>query len=127
MTEYTSAIATAKRLIDKKGASVTWRKFNIDAGAEDWLEVPEGTPFTDYTVKMVLLPYEGAGRYVISVLQGSFDVPTYDLYGLMAQVPFSPVKRDLIISTAHGELQPEKITPLCPADEVVLYILGLKG
>lgn len=126
MTEYTSAIATAKRLIGKKGANVTWRKFNVADGVEDWLEIPEGTPFEDFTVKMVILPYEG-NRYAISVLQNSADVPTYDLYGLMAQVPFTPVKRDLIISTAHGELQPQKITPLCPADEVVLYILGLVG
>lgn len=123
MTEYTQAIATATRLIAKKGELCTWRQFDIDNGDQDWNETSAG--FTDYPVRIVFLPYGRTVAALLAQLNGT-TVERLSLYGLMAPVPFTPKLRDLIISV-RGELRPVTMDILQPADEVVLYTLGIEA
>ena len=123
MAEYDNAIATAKRLIDRKGVSSVWRKFNVVNGAEDWNEA--GAGHTDYSVKIVYLPYNRETASLIAKLAGLTDLSTYNLYGLMAPVTFTPALRDLVISPVYGELRPVRLDILAPGAQIVLYTIGL--
>lgn len=125
MGEYDGAIATATRLIARKGADVVWRKFTVTDGSEDWNEA--GSEHTDFTVKMVILPYNRETASLLAKLANMSDVPVYNMYGLMAPVPFTPVMRDLVISPIFGELRPQRLDILAPGDAIVLYTIGLQA
>lgn len=123
MTVYDVQIANARRAIERKGGLATWRKFNITAGTHDWNEGSGATPFTDYPVRVVVLPYD---LQSVSTLVIDGAVRRLTNYALLAAQDFVPDLRDLLI-TPLGEYKPVRIDVLAPDFAAILYTIGLEG
>ncbi len=122
MTEYTSAIASALRMIGKKGDACTWRQYAIDPGATDWTE-DETSTFTDYPVSIAFFPYET--RTGLTFQQVAGDVTTVTEWALMGAVAFTPGIRDLIIRSNGETVKPAGLGRLKPGAEIVLWQIGI--
>jgi hypothetical protein len=123
MTVYDAQIASARSAIERKGGLATWRKFSVTAGTHDWNEGSGTTPFTDYQVRVVVLPYDLESASTL-IIDGA--VRRLTNYALLAAQDFVPDIRDLLI-TALGEYKPVKIDVLAPDFAPILYTIGLEG
>lgn len=123
MSEYDRAIATAQRLIAKKGMSVTWKQLTNGTPADpDKPWRPGATEHTDKTVNIVFFPYNRENQKFLALLTGT-EVPKGEEYGLMGAVDFTPTLKDTIVR--NGEtLAVETINLLAPAGDPVLYTIG---
>lgn len=123
MGEYDRAIATAQRLIAKKGMSVTWEQQTngtpTDPG-KPWR--PSGAAPTEKTVNIVFLPYNRENQQFLSMLAGT-EVPKGNEYGLMGAVDFEPNLKDTVVRGTQ-RLGIETIDRLAPNGQVVLYTIG---
>lgn len=123
MTVYTRFIATANRLIDKYGMQVTWSKdvlTPVDV-TKPWLgstNVP-----TDYTPTIAFIPANG-NMYGMEKYRSQIQAGELSLFGLMAPQEFEPELSDTLVR--DGDTQVIKwIDEIKPADETVLYIVGI--
>lgn len=120
MGEYDRAIATAKRLIEKKGQTVQWRKNTGEAGSEPW-KSQRPAAGTLPEVKIVFFPPDEGSRRTLQQITG-VELPRADEYGLMAAVPFSPQAGDAVLRAGIGSAV-VGVSPLAPGGDVVLYTL----
>lgn len=99
---FARQIATAKKLIKRNGALVTWRQIAPGVG-ENPAKPAVGTP-TNYPVFMAFFPTgELSLRSTLSMLLGT-EIPSGRLYGLMGAVPFTPGMKDTVLGTPFGDL-----------------------
>ncbi len=121
MAEYDRMISTAKRLITKKGAMITWRQvINVPNPSKPWETIQQTI---DHTVPMVILPLDYQGREFLRTLNN--DVPVGDDYGLIPAVEFDPAVSDTVI--AHGKTyQVNTVNLIAPNGQKVLYTVTFK-
>lgn len=125
MSQYSQPIASALRLIAKKGELCTWRQYTMEPGSTDWNE-DEASPFVDYSVSIVFLPYDSrTATFTFQQIDG--DVTRITEYALMGAVPFTPAIRDSIIRSDGTVIKPAGLDRLKPATEVILYTIGIVG
>lgn len=119
-TEYQRQIATAKRMIAKKGAAVTWRSITdpTPVVGQPWKDGTSGD--VDYDVKILFLP--AGQRLKFAALAAGNDIPEGVELGYMASVDFVPSVRDSIIR-GGVELRVTSIDPLQPDGTPILYEL----
>ena len=117
MTEYTSAIALASRLIIKKGRTITLRRLNETPAANEW---DKGSVANDdHPVKGVFL-----GRMKID-RDGTLVRSESDTLLIAAlNLTIVPVTADVILdgSTQFSILT---VDELKPGDEEIMYTLGI--
>lgn len=122
MGEYDRQIATAKRLIKKKGQGVTWR--SIENGAPPDASKPWKTSTStnlDNLVDIVFLPVSRENKRFIQALGGT-EVSTGFLLGYMAAVDFEPSIKDVVIRNGE-QLEVLNIDIVAPNGDPILYIL----
>lgn len=115
MAEYDSAIALAKRLIDRKGRVVNVRKSNATAPdpSKPW-EVEEN-PEINFSARAVVVPIES--RYV----DGKTTLVTdKQMYLASADATF-PVTVDCRVMDKGYENQVIRVDLLEPGEQAVLY------
>lgn len=127
MGVFDRQIATAKRLIEKNGQTINW--VQRPAGTVDpdtpWLPTV-GVPVT-YTPRIVFLPRSRLNYQLIRALNPNApEVPGGTLYGLMAQVSFTPSKDDVVVR-AGVEYRMIGIDPLSPNGEIILYTIDFSA
>lgn len=122
MGVFDRQIATAKRLITKNGAPMTWRTFADGALPDPSMPWKPGAAVpANHGVHIVMLPENRLGYEWIKYLVGS-DVPEGNGYGLMYAVPFTPSLNDTVVAPDGRELKPTSIDPLAPnITEIILY------
>lgn len=123
MGEYDRAVATAERLIAKKGRIVQWAKpVAADPDAKPWKpqDDPDAEPVPPFEPKIVFFPPGEGSRATLQQITGT-EVPTASEYGLMAgSVPFTPEIGDIV--TRDGEALPVVgVATLRPAETAVLH------
>lgn len=120
MAEYDSAIALAKRLIDKKGRTVTVRKPNVAPTDTDkpW-DVQENPPLT-FDAKAVVVPMES--RYV----DGSTVLLTDKLMYVAAADATFPITTDCRVADRGYENQIIMVDTLEPGEQAVLYTVAVR-
>lgn len=124
MTEYSSAIASAKRVIAKKGDACVWRQYTVADGNNAWTENEATATFIDYPVRVVFLPYDSRTTgFTFQHVEG--DVTTFTSYALMGAVAFTPRLRDTIIRSDGTMVKPMGLDMLKPGAEIVLWQIGL--
>lgn len=119
MAEYDSAIALAKKLIDKKGRQINVRRTTLVDGPNP-LDPPTQTN-TDYPVRAVFLDYEQSliNETLIKVGDQRCLIPAID-------VPISISTADLIIDgSSVYSIKNDGI--LKPGDQVIIYDLQVRG
>ena len=124
MTEYTSAIDLAARLIIKKGRQVLVRHLETDAQLVDpnrpW-DKPEPLP-SDISTKVVFIDYE------LKFIDGQ-TIKTKDKQGYMFAkgAPFKPTNKDKVYDKIDKKWwNIMEVETIAPGDEDVLYILQLR-
>lgn len=123
MGEYDRAIATAQRLIAKKGMSVTWeQRANGEPADPDKPWRPAAAEPTNKTVSIVFLPYNRENQKFLSLLAGT-EVPRGEEYGLMGAVDFEPTLKDTVLRGSQ-RLGVETIDVLAPSGQPILYTIG---
>ncbi len=123
MGEYDHAIATAQRLIAKKGQTVTWqvRENGVSVDAETpWK--PEDAPVVEHQVSIVFLPYNRSNYEFLKMMTGT-EVAVGKTYGLMGAVGFDPVLKDTIVRDGES-MGVATIDVLAPNGQPVLYTIG---
>lgn len=102
MGVFDRQVATAIRLINKNGATVTWRKM-VPATGDNPAKPGAGTPL-DFSVKICFFPNNELSLLTtLNMLKGT-EVPSGRVYGLMASVPFIPALVDTLVGTPYGDL-----------------------
>lgn len=122
MSRFSSAIATAARLIAKNGQTVTWRRV-IDGGADDatpWK--PSAADLQDTDVSMVFLPENRVGFEFLALLRGT-EVPQTKVVGLMAAQDFVPTLKDVVIRDGVP-MALRYIDVLAPDGAPIFYTIG---
>lgn len=126
MTEYTSAIATATRLVDKKGRSVTVQKLNVSASdpSKPWQGQNTQTVDASEPARAVFVPPSGSGfgRDLIS----EDNIKRVEQVALIAQTPNDIQDYDAILDTDGSLWSVVFVQVLKPGDEIVLYAFGVK-
>ena len=126
MAEYDRPIASAKRMIAKKGQTVFWRQI-ADAVATDenapW-KVGQASGINN-TVKIVFLPVRRQNLESFGYVAGT-EVPKGAVYALMAAVPFEPNLKDVVIRDGV-ELRIANIEKLAPNGQAILYKILFKS
>lgn len=123
MGVYDRQIATAKRLIAAKGQSVIWRQLTDGNPADSDKPWNAGeTRKKDHTVSIVFLPDTRSGYEMLRAM-GVTEVPKGNMIGLMAQVPFTPALKDIVLRDGVP-VAIRTITPLAPNGENILYTVG---
>lgn len=125
MARYDSAIATAKRLIQKDGQTVTWSKSALTPIDPDQPWLGDTSVVTNYTPFVCFVPASGGFYTLIQYLKGT-EVPKTGTYGLMAPQAFMPEITDLVMRN-NSPLKIATIDTLQPNEQVVLHILGLEA
>lgn len=124
MGQFDRAIATAKRLIEKNGQVVTWRKTEDGTapdGSKPWK--PGTTVVTDYPVSIVFLPESRVGYEFLAMLANT-EVPKGKLTGLMAAPSgFVPTLKDVVVRGSET-LGLRSLDPLAPNGDVIIYTIG---
>lgn len=123
MTVYARQIASAKRLIEKKGAKVTWRK---PADASQDADKPwnaEPNPPQDFPVSIAF--FDDGGRAFASLMKGT-DLPTGYELGYMPAVTFEPGVGDDVIRNGEA-LRVAYVKPLQPDGTPILYVVGFEN
>lgn len=127
MTEYTSAINLAARLIIKKGREVVFHYRNSASSADPNPERPEdkAAPVVQtQTLKMVFIGYEQKAINGTDIITGDQQVYMFAKGTLRA-----PTRKDLIFETAkHGgeAWNIVEVETIKPGEEDVLYILQVR-
>lgn len=124
MGEYDRQVATAKRLIAKKGQDVTWKSLEDGAPSDPskpWR--PSAATSTEHTVKIAFLPVDRRGDETRRYREGT-AVPEGSLLGYMAQVDFTPALKDVIVRDGE-ELTVLNFDLIAPNGTPILYILEL--
>ena len=122
MAIYDRQIATATRLIEKYGQTITWRKVGIltpDA-TQPW-ENTNGTT-VDYSPKMVFIS-KWRDQILLKYLKGT-DIPTGDITGLMATQSFIPAINDTIVRGSDNYVVKD-INTVSPNGTAILYVVTL--
>lgn len=119
MSEYDRAIATAARLIKKKGMIVTWRKLARTPDAQKPWNATQAAP-VDTNVSMVFVRKSGSLSEAIQNLLRNTEVNVGSQRGLIAAVPFVPDLTDQVIRNGVT-LVIKGIEPLAPAGIAVMY------
>lgn len=124
MGTFDRQIATAKRLITKYGAPMTWRVMVDGAPVDpDMPWKPTEATTTEYPVHIVMLPETRIGYEWVRYLVGT-EIPEGSGYGLMYAVPFIPSLKDTVIAPDGSEMKPSTIDPLQPnLTEIIMYTL----
>lgn len=130
--DYARLTATAQRLINKAGRSVTWRQFG-DPVAQDpnqpWIAAPDATP-TDFPGTYVaFLPVGTANPFLVG-MKAALDVPAGSVSALVAGNPlFVPTLTDVCITTDElgvvETLRVIKLETIRPSDQSVLHTMVL--
>lgn len=116
---FESQIETAKRLIEKNGELVIWRQVrNTVNENQPWK--PVAPVPVDNEVTIVFLPRERVDTQLIRATSES--IPIGSVYGLMAQVDFSPSAKDVVIRGGK-EIRINAIDPLAPNGTPIIYTI----
>lgn len=116
------AIATAKRLIDKNGQSVVWRKpAPADPTAKPWRDVRDGEP-TDTPVKIVWVTPKFLQTMAFLINDKGTDVPKGVEQALMAAQTFEPELTDRVV-IGGVEWSLFRVDPVKPNGTPILYRL----
>jgi hypothetical protein len=117
MTEYTSAINLASRLIIKKGRTVTLRRFDETPGAQPW--DPPTVVNDDHSIKAVFLGKMKQDR------DGTLIQSDEELVLVAAKdLTIVPTTDDVIVD-GSTILKIATADDLKPGDENVMYTLGV--
>lgn len=121
MGQFDRAIETAKRLIEKNGQPVTWRKLVVDTPSPSapWKPVSEGV--NEYSTIICFLPLSRVGEELIRYLRGT-EVTTGSVKGLMPVVDFEPSANDVVISNGNT-LRIKSIDTLSPNGQIIVYTI----
>lgn len=115
------AIATAKRLIEKNGQSVVWRKpAPADPAAKPWRDVRDGVP-DDTPVKIVWVTPKLQTLAFLQALKGT-DIPAGVEQALMAAQDFEPELTDRVVVDGV-EQSLYRADPIKPNGTPILYRL----
>lgn len=124
---FDSAIATAKRLIEKNGQLVQWNQATEKTDSNQPWKAEESTP-KKISVRICFVPVKDIEtRKLIKALTGT-EVPVGQLAGLMAPQSFYPSLEDSITRTLAGKTRTLKLRnadPLAPNEQIVLWVLEL--
>lgn len=115
--DYNPIAATAKRLIDNYGQSVTWRKITDNPGLTPW-NGNAGSSTTEYVVRMAFVPTGRVGHETVA--RSANEQRKGAVSGLMAQVAFKPSAKDIVIRNGKSFVV-KSIEEICPATTTVLY------
>lgn len=123
MTVYTNFIKTATRLIAKYGMPVRWSKDDLTAvdPTKPW-QGSENEP-QDY-LPIVCFVSASGNMFGMEKYKTQIDAGEISLFGLMAPQMFEPDLADTVVRD-NEVLSIKWIDTIKPADEVVLYILGI--
>lgn len=128
MAEFDRSIASAKRMIQKKGQLVQWRKLSDGIPADPskpWLPSAGGQVDTDVYICFVPVK-DRATRLFFAHMTGR-EVAIGSLAGLMAgDVAFEPSLKDVVIRSGV-QLAIDSIDLLSPNGQKVLYTIEFKG
>lgn len=120
--EYSRAIATAQRLIAKKGLRCTWHSNRQQENAEKpWRPLDNND--TPVVVPMLFLPTGRVGDEFRSLLQGT-EIPQGAEMALMGAVTFEPALTDTIQRFGQT-LRLKTIDRIAPNGLPVLWVLGV--
>jgi hypothetical protein len=124
MGEYDRAIATATRLIAKKGRVVDWSKATAaepEPGDKPWKPQPSDGPADEpFKPKVVFFPPGEGSRATLQQITGT-EVPTASEYGLLAgSEPFTPEQGDIVMRDGI-QLAVVGVATLRPAEDAVLH------
>lgn len=120
MGVYDRQIATAIRLIAKKGETVQWvSEDEVVSGSQPWKTtagaVVPGTP-----VKMVFVSAGSALLDAIAHLIPGTSVPSSSIKGLMGAVGFTPAINDMVVRDGVA-MMVKDLNIVKPNDQVILY------
>lgn len=135
MARFARQQATALKLIALNGEDVVWRKLSSTTAtnAKPWDQTPASLVETDYTTKMVFLPFnqkdlgyktESWSKHQQETLIGLVEV-------LMPKVEFVPSVTDIVIRK-DPETGLDKVysvltmDTLAPNGEIIMYTIVLK-
>lgn len=122
MGTFDRQIATAKRLIEKNGQKITWRKPGTSTPDTDKPWLPVATTPTDYTdISIVFLPNNRINNELLRYF-GATEVTTGNVRGLMWAVSFVPTANDIVLR-AGVELRVKSIDTLAPNGQVILHTI----
>ena len=122
---YAEDVQAVKEMIAEDGETVSWtvqEKTPVDAD-KPWLG-DDATPVTKNPA-ICFVP-AGGGFYNFTQFMKGTEVPKGSQFGLMGAVDFEPKIGD-VIERASGPVVVKTVDKVQPAEEVVLYILGLVG
>lgn len=122
MGTFDRQIATAKRLIEKNGQKITWRKLAKTTPDTDkpWIVEEDGE--TDYdNISIVFLPNNRQNNELIRYITGT-EVTCGNVQGLMWGVPFTPSADDIVIRDGI-ELRIKSIDTLSPNGQIILHTI----
>lgn len=94
MGVYDGLVATALRIIERKGQSVTWEKRTATGGTA---AKPGSTTVTNNTVNMCFVPLEREYLSTFLAMFKNTEVPTGLILGLMGRVSFAPELKDTVL------------------------------
>ena len=115
MAKYDRPIATAANQIMRKGAICVWTETTMAAPEPETKHIPgDPTPVT-HDVVIALFPYTSENRQVLSLVDT--DVPNGSLYGIMAQVDFTPTVTATVAHPDGSDYRVLGLRPLDPAGE----------
>jgi len=99
MGVYDRQIASAKRVIKKKGQLCTWIKRDVVTSVtQPWKTTPAVDTVPTFPVSIVFLaPKQKLSHELFHLMSGT-DIPEGGPYGLMAAVSFTPEINDSVLS-----------------------------
>jgi hypothetical protein len=122
MGEYDRPIATAKRLIEKKGQVCTWIQHILGTPSDadkPWLTGND--EIVSLPVSIVFLSANRINNEFIRALLGT-EVTVGTVKGIMAGQTFEPTKKDIVIR-GDKTLRIKNIDPVKPAEDAILHII----
>lgn len=129
MARFDSAIATAVRLIEKNGMTVTWVKTKsgeLEDNAEPWNASDEDC-YTKYYPKVCFVPVDKVHKEFISYLSERNDIVQGAVVGLMAgNVPFIVHAKDYV-KRGCEVLRIRNFELIAPNEQKVLYIVEFQS
>ena len=129
MGEYDRAIASAKRVIAKKGEACKWHVTAPAVVADSdtpWIETVDGAaPVVHADTFIALFPLSRQFSELIRYLRGT-EIVTGSLYGLMSAQSFTPAIADIVERKDGTKLGIVSIDPLAPNGDVILYTIEFK-
>ena len=124
---FDRAIATAQRLIERNGQLVQWRSLENGTPADPdkpWL--PGNSVPTNTDVYICFVPIKDRATRQFFAELANREVTIGSLAGLMANVPFDPTLKAVVIRDGI-ELAIETIDLLSPNGQKILWTIEFKG